>query len=165
MPRVRVQSEVATLSVKRVGTEQIETVLEEAGFFEPVGVINYQANGAMRGVVSVRNVLIIFTGEEQMLGKTYGTGETSPYQSWGVAYRATQHPGVSDVTIYLYVKPEIAGNEEPDKLARRYQGILLRAIWDLTHPKQADQRELARFDGMSEYIKDKVQESFWEIAR
>lgn len=165
VPRVRVHSQVADMAVREVDVEQIEMALQEAGVFEPANVINYKSNGAMAGMMSVRKVLIVLSPDEQMLGKTFGAGETSPYQSWGVSYTPTDEEGIADITLYLYVKPEIVASEEPSKLATRYQGILLRSIWDLTHPKQPQHKELARFEGMSEYVRGKIEEMWWEVKK
>lgn len=164
-PEIKVVSQVVGVAVREVDVDLIEATLAEAGFVAPGQISRYEPNGFQAGSVEVDRLLVVFTPDEQGLGKTYGSGESLPYQSWGIAYAQTEEAEVSDVTIYLYVKDSIVQTEETDKLSKRYQGLLLTAIWDLTHPKQAGNKEFARFEGMSEYNKSKIQETWWGVVK
>ena len=164
-PEIKVVSQVAGIQVQGVDTNLIKKTLAESNFTLPGQITRFQPNGLQAGKVSVRKLMVVLTPEEQGLGKTFGVGESAPYQSWGIAYNDTREAGVADVTIYLYVRESIVETEEAEKLGKRYQGLLLTAIWDLTHPKQTGDKELARFEGMSEYNKGKIQESWWGIEK
>jgi len=164
-PELKVVSQVEGVAVRAVEVELIKATLAEADFLAPGQILRYNQNGMQTGQVRVAKLIVVLTPEMQGLGKTYSVGESEPYQSWGITYAQTEQAEVSDVTIYLYVKDGIVETEEVDKLAKRYQGLLLTAIWDLTHPKRAGDKEFARFEGMSEYNKDKIQETWWEIKK
>lgn len=162
---LKVVSQVEGVAVRGIDVELIKATLVEMGFVAPGQITRYQPSGLQAGSVGVRRLQVVFTPEEQILGKTYGVGESVPYQSWGVNYNKTNTEGVEDVTIYLYVQESIVQTEEAANLAKRYQGLLLTAVWDLTHPKRAGDKELARFEGMSEYNKSKIQETWWRVEK
>ncbi len=165
IPDIRVVSQVAGVAVSGVETPLIKATLAEAGFSAPRQITRYLPSGRQAGSVEVDKLLILLTSHEQAIGKTYGVGESAPYQSWGIEYAQTDGGEASDVTIYLYIRESIVQTEEADKLAKRYQGLLLSAIWDLTHPKQPQDKEFARFEGMSEYKRDKLGQAWWEVQK
>jgi hypothetical protein len=164
-PEIKVESQVAGVAVSGVETPLIKATLAEAGFSAPGQITRYQSSGRQAGSVEVDKLHIVLTPHEQAIGKTYGAGESAPYQSWGIEYAQTDGGEASDVTIYLYVRESIVQTEEADKLAKRYQGLLLSAIWDLTHPKRPQDKEFARFEGMSEYKRDKLGQVWWEVQK
>jgi hypothetical protein len=162
---ISVVSETDDVVVASTDVKLIRAALDQVEFYSTNQITQYAPSTAQIGRVSVRNLRVVLTTDEQALGKTYSTGEQTPFQSWGVLYTPTSGDNVYDVTILLHVTPAIVEREDAETLARRYQGILLRAVWDLSHPQKPEYAGLERFEGMKEYASLYRDEQWWTISK
>ncbi len=164
-PDIKVESRTNLVSVSEIQRGKIRETMEQVKFFDNGGVTYYTPSTAQRGSVSVRKVKVILSPVRQPLGLTYYHGESEPFQSWGVEYTPTALGNQHDLTISLYVREDIAAREGSESLAKWYQGVLLNAVWDLSHPQKAEYSGMERFSGMSEYIQNGVREHWWRVER
>ena len=164
-PDIRVVSSMRQVSVAGIQQEQIRGELEKVKFFDDKQVTYYAPSTAQRERVSVRKLRVLLTEDKQPLGLAYYTGEPEPFQSWGVEYAPTTKSNVYDLTIKLYVREDIVGDKSSEELAERYQGLALRAVWDLTHPQKSEYKGMERFAGSAEYVAEGVKESWWSVAK
>lgn len=155
-PQIRVRSEMVGVKVRGVDKQQMAKILEGQQFFLPGKVTKYQANGKQMEGIGVRKLTIVLTQEAQPLGQVIGAETREMYQSYGAEYEPTSKPGIYDLKILLYVEPKIVESEEAEKLSRRYVGLFMWAVWDLTHPKLANHVGLERLAGSQEWVRDNV---------
>lgn len=164
-PDIKVVSDSSLLAVGTVDRDKIRDELNTINLYDARGVTYYAPTTAQQGSVSVRKIKIVLTPTKQPLGLTYYQGEREPFQSWGVEYAPTASGAKHDLTIWLYVREDIVQRETGEPLAKWYQGVLLNALWDLTHPQKAEYTGMERFAGMSEYIQSGVGASWWSIDK
>lgn len=122
-----------TINAKLVNYEYLIEKMDETNFWGSQAVSVYGANGAIQTSVTVRNLQIILTDKEQPLGKVSSQntdGSLGTYQSFGTKFNSE---GI--MSIYLHVSPNIIQEESYDDASYRYAGILLSAVFDLTHPR------------------------------
>ena len=164
-PQIQVESLVDNLDMRDVKKELIKEALDRVAFFDPGQVTYYTPSTAQRERVSARKVKVAWTDLKQPLGLAFYEGESEPFQSWGVEYAPTDGSGEYDIVIKLYLRDDIVRDKSSEELGEWYQGLLLRAVWDLTHPQRPEYEGMERFEGMDEFVQDSVKEAWWEIAK
>lgn len=164
-PDISVKSGMNIVSVGGINPDKIKGELDMVKFFDSEQVTYYTPSTAQRERVSVSKLTILLVEEQQPLGLAYYQGETEPFQAWGVEYAPTVRSGVYDLTLKLYIRDDIVQSKNNDELREWYQGLALRAVWDLTHPQKSEYKGMERFEGPQEYIAHGVGQSWWSIAK
>ena len=164
-PNIRVISGMDRVSVASINSDKIRKELDKVKFFDREQVTYYTPSTAQRESVSVRKLAILLAEEQQPLDLAYYQGETEPFQAWGVEYAPTARSGVYDLALKLYIRDDIVQSKSSEELGEWYQGLALRAVWDLTHPQKSEYRGMERFEGSQEYIADGIRQSWWSITK
>lgn len=164
LPKLSVSSDFdAIVSLKSQGL--LEAKLGETGFWDEKNVSIYTNLGAISSRESIVSLHIILSDKPQTLGRVESVnpdGTRHRYQSFGMSY----DKALSKLTLILHVDPTIIKTEGKEALERRFSGLLLSAVYDLTHPPLPEHTNFSdRLAGKDDFLKPFVEnsENYFEI--
>jgi len=150
--KIFVISDIGNFGVNISDNGFLSNTLTELSFWEKNRVALFTPKGLQRRMVTSKSLEIHLTDVEQPLGQVVSTNEDGTdymYQSFGMDYKDSD----ARIILYVYVHPDIVNTENSFDLAKRFSGLILSSLFDITHPILPEHKDFnERLVGKNDFI-------------
>jgi hypothetical protein len=149
--QIDIGSEFPGVTMKFTNKNFLAQKLEEVHFWDNFAIIKY-ANGAQRGLITVDSLELILTDKEQINNHVVTkdkSGKFVTYASYGFIYNSLNR----HLKLLLHVDTDYLDKHITSDLNSFMSWMILRDVFDVSHPMHPNDKQFARLKGVDDYAK------------